>query len=344
MSDSEDRTQAASPRRRQLAREQGKVAHSPELTAAAGWLVAVAMLAGGEASLLGSLADVVRSPLVGPAASLEDPRDLGRLVLGAATAVALPVGLLLSGFALGATAAHLIQTRGMFAPSLLAPDVMRLWRVGQGGGLGAKLERCAWSIVKAAVLAAVAFWGLRSRWGDLQGLAFQDFPAAAHGAFAILLAPAWALAAAMIVVGLADYGLRLARFEAMLRMSAEEQREDQKTLDGDPKVRSSRRRLAHAMRDGTPELLEGATLALLGDAGLVVVLSGGPPPRRVFVRVSGRGRSGATIRRAVQRAKLPTLEAAQLALRIASAPAPSPRAAIADPLLIAQLRGAWPKG
>ena len=36
---SEDRTQPPSKRRRQLAREQGQVAHSPELTAAAGWLV-----------------------------------------------------------------------------------------------------------------------------------------------------------------------------------------------------------------------------------------------------------------------------------------------------------------
>ena len=35
---SEDRTQPPSKRRRQLAREQGQAAHSPELTAAAGWL------------------------------------------------------------------------------------------------------------------------------------------------------------------------------------------------------------------------------------------------------------------------------------------------------------------
>lgn len=341
---SEDRTQAASPRRRQLAREQGKVAHSPELSAAVGWLVAVALLAACESSLIGSLVDAARAPLVDPGASLEDTGDLGRLAWGAATTVAPPVALMIAGFALGATAAHLIQTRGMFAPALVAPDLARLWRVGQGGGLGAKLERCAWSIVKAVVLAFVAVWGLRSCWGELQGLAFQDFPTAAPAALAILRAPAWALAGAMVVVGLVDYGLRLARFEAMLRMSPEEQREDQKSLDGDPKVRAARRRMAQALRDGTPELLAGATLALIGDAGLVVVLCGGPPPRKVFVRISARGKSAATIRRAIRQAKLPELEAPQLALRIASAPAPSPRAAIADPLLIAQLRGAWPRG
>ena len=41
---SEDRTQPASKRRRQLARQHGQVAHSPELTAAAGWLAAVGLL------------------------------------------------------------------------------------------------------------------------------------------------------------------------------------------------------------------------------------------------------------------------------------------------------------
>ena len=41
---SEDRTQPPSKRRRQLARQQGQVAHSPELTAAGGWLAAVVLL------------------------------------------------------------------------------------------------------------------------------------------------------------------------------------------------------------------------------------------------------------------------------------------------------------
>ncbi len=340
---SEDRTQAASPRRRQLAREQGKAAHSPELSAAAGWIVAVALLTACESSLFGALVDVARTPLLDPGASLDGPGDLSRLAWAAAATLAVPIGLLLGGFAAGATAAHLVQTRGMFAPALLAPEVGRFWRLGEGGGLGAKLERCVWSIVKAAVLTVVAVWSLRARWGELRALSFLDFPTAARGAFAILLAPAWALAATMVVVGLVDYGLRRARFEAMMRMTPEEHREDQKSLDGDPKVRASRRRLAQALRDGTPELLAGASLVLLGDAGLVVVLSGGPPPRKTFVRLSERGRAGAAIRLAARRAGLSMLESPGLALRIAAAPSSSPRGAIADPLLISQLRAAWPR-
>ncbi|AMV40331.1 EscU/YscU/HrcU family type III secretion system export apparatus switch protein [Planctomyces sp. SH-PL62] len=271
---SEDRTQPASPMRRQLAREQGQAAHSPELTAAAGWLVAVALLAGMETRLTGALVDLVRSPLIGPVARLSDPFDLARIVRDAMLGVALPVGVVVGGFALGAFAGHQFQVRGLWAPALITPDLSRLWRVGRDGGFVAKLERSVWSVVKAMILAVVAAWGVRSRWGALQGLSFLEFPEAARAAFAILTTPAWALAGAMLAVGLVDYGLRSARFEAMLRTTPEEHREDLRTIEGDPKVRASRRRLAQAFRDGTPELLDGSSLALLGDAGLVVVLAG----------------------------------------------------------------------
>ena len=40
----EERTQPPSKRRRQQARQHGQVAHSPELTAAAGWLAAVLLI------------------------------------------------------------------------------------------------------------------------------------------------------------------------------------------------------------------------------------------------------------------------------------------------------------
>jgi len=342
MSESEDRTQPASPRRRLLAREQGQAAHSPELSAAVGWLAAVGLLAAFEGRMTAVFVELVRRPLAGPAARLDGPEDLAWLVRDAAFGVAFPVGAALAGFALGAFAAHQAQVRGLWAPALIAPDVSRLWKVGRSGGLGMKVERSVWSVAKAVILATVAAWFVRSRWEALQSLSFLEFPEAARGAFALLLGPAWALAAAMLGVGLVDYGLRYARFEAMLRSTPDEQREDQRTIEGDPKVRAARRRLAQAWRDGTPELLEGSSLALLGDAGLIVVLSGGPPPRKVFVRVVARGRAAASIRQASARSGLPMREAAALAFQIASKPeSSSPRAAIADPLLIAQLRDVW---
>ena len=67
---SEERTQPASKRRRQLAREQGQVAHSPELTAAVGWLVAIVVF--------GMVGENLTRGLTEPSARIADPiRDIG---------------------------------------------------------------------------------------------------------------------------------------------------------------------------------------------------------------------------------------------------------------------------
>src|SRR5262245_31697480 len=106
---SEDRTQPPSKRRRQLAREQGQVAHSPELTAAAGWLTALAMLGFRGAGLAEGLVALSRSPLVGAPVVWVDAPGLVAHFRGQVMAVASPLGLILAGFAAGAVAAHQLQ-------------------------------------------------------------------------------------------------------------------------------------------------------------------------------------------------------------------------------------------
>ena len=62
---SDDRTQPPSKRRRQMARQHGQAAHSPELTAAAGWVVAaVAMLSWCGGDLAVALAGLVSDSLL----------------------------------------------------------------------------------------------------------------------------------------------------------------------------------------------------------------------------------------------------------------------------------------
>src|SRR5262249_28671200 len=102
---SEDRTQPPSNRRRQLAREQGQAAHSPELTAAAGWLAAVVAMACCCGGLAGELAGLMRSSLSNgdPAAMPADPAAVAERLRGVAWALAWPLGTILAAFAGGAT-------------------------------------------------------------------------------------------------------------------------------------------------------------------------------------------------------------------------------------------------
>src|SRR5215831_18580676 len=101
---SEDRTQPPSKRRRQLAREQGQAAYSPELTAAAGWLAAVIVLGCCGGGLAGALIGSMRGALsVGDLAAMPaDAAGLAARIRGLALALARPLGAILAAFATGA--------------------------------------------------------------------------------------------------------------------------------------------------------------------------------------------------------------------------------------------------
>ncbi|QEH35749.1 Flagellar biosynthetic protein FlhB [Aquisphaera giovannonii] len=341
MSD-EDRTQPASKRRLQLAREQGQVAHSPELTAAVGWLVALVLLGSWGGDLIRGLAMLTRAPLEAVPVAI----DAGRFVAdlrAAALAIAAPLAVLVLGFAAGAVAAHQAQVRGLWAPSLLAPDASRLWSVGRGGGLGAGLERIAWAAIKAVLLVVVSAWAIRAEWAELQRLGLLAPAELASASGRVVVWPLGVLGAVMVAVGLADLGLRLARFEAMLRTTPDEHREDQKAMEGDLSLRARRRRLARAWRGDAPELLAGATLVVTGAGGLTVVIGGGPPPRRVNVRSAAKGPTGFQLRHSNRTVWIPEIEAPALALRLGPYAANAPGAPETLPAdLLAALAAAWP--
>ena len=140
--ETEDRTQAPSNRRRQEARERGQAAYSPELSGAAGLLAASAALWVWGDGLAASLA-VGRPRAADGGGPRLGRRRRGRRAPPRRWRSAWPgrSAWSLGAFALAAFAAHLAQTRGLWAPALLAPDPSRLWAVGQGGGFADRAAR-----------------------------------------------------------------------------------------------------------------------------------------------------------------------------------------------------------
>jgi flagellar biosynthetic protein FlhB len=339
---SEDRTQPPSNRRRQQAREQGQAAHSPELTAAAGWLVAILLLGASGGGLFHCLVGLTREAL-GPSPMVwTDAPVLVDRLRAQVFRLALPLGTILAGFAAGALAAHQLQVRGLWAVPLIAPDPARLGAPGRGGGLAAGFERVAWSLAKAVILAATSFWAIRAEWIELQRLGTLDGPSLAEAMGRTLLWPATVLAAVLLVVGLADYGLRFLRFEALLRTTPEEQREDQRVMEGDTSLRARRRRLARAWRGDAPELLAGASLLICGARGLTLIMAGGPPPRRVVLRTAAQGNTGLQLRRSNQFVRVPQRDAPDLARRLAKlASYRSPAPQDVPPELMSELARVW---
>ncbi len=336
---SDDRTQPPSKRRRQMAREHGQAAHSPELTAAVGWLAAVMLLGFFGHDLTVALAAAVRGSLLHPGQLPDDALAVTSHVRRLALLLLWPMAAILGGFAVAAFGAHQVQVRGLWAASQIVPDPKRLWNFSKGPGLSTRFVQSSWSVVKGIVVVAGSAWVLSAGWHDFLGQSRLEGPKLAEAAGHIVLRTSWMLGGALLALGLVDYVLKYRRFEAMLRTSPEEQREDQRVMEGDPAARAQRQRVARAMRGDSPELLAGAAFLLNGAAGLTLVMAGGPPPRRVFVRTVAKGGSGLRLRRRAEASGLAQIEEMGLAQRLAGRPAAG--SAIAAEL-VADLAAIWP--
>ena len=339
---SEDRTQEPSKRRLLEARERGQVARSPELTGAAGLLAASALLGIWGDDLALALIGLVRESWSGDLMISGDSMDVVDRLRRAVRGVSGPLMGILGGSAAAAVVAHQAQVGGLFVPGLMAPDPSRLWGLrldgeGSGSGLVERMGRGAWSVVKAAVVVGIAAWMIRADLGDLHRLPRLEPHELARVSGGMMRSMAFALALATLALGLVDFALQYRRFAAMMRLTPDEHREDLRAADGDPALRSRRRKQAQALRGDAPELFAGASLAVAGASGLILLLAGGPPPRRVTIRSSANGATGKRLRKSADAANVPLLESPPLALALARLRTP-----VVPPELMPALASEWP--
>jgi flagellar biosynthesis protein FlhB len=241
----EERTEPASPRRREEARERGQVARSADLSSAAILLAAVLALQLLGRPMIGGIFASASTVLEGLALVDGDPSSLLTQVGGAFTAVVLGflpfVGIVLAA----ALAANLLQVGFLFTAQPLTPDFDRLNPVSGLGRLFSVrgLLRLVAGLLKLAVVALVVFWTLwaeRVRLVELSGRGFEQIPGIAVDLMLVLSLRA---ALALFALALLDYGAQRWQYERDLRMSKQEVREELRRYEGDPRIRERRRAL-----------------------------------------------------------------------------------------------------
>lgn len=243
--ENEDRTEDPTERRRAEAREKGNVAKSGDLTAAALMLAAAAAVLTLAPTLGAQLAELTVAALTSVTLRIDQgwAFRLGREVMGQVATAVLPVLFLTGLVSLGS---NLVQTGFLFAPDAVQPTFSRISPFA-----GAKrilsvraLAKLGVSLGKLAVLTGITLvllgWALpefllliRS---DAGGIASLIHEATAELAFA--------LAGALLVLALLDFGFQKWKHEQELRMTKQEVRDEMKNMEGDPHIRH-RRREAH---------------------------------------------------------------------------------------------------
>jgi flagellar biosynthetic protein FlhB len=269
----DSKTEKATEHRRQKAREEGQVARSRELSAAAALLAGVSVLAAQAPNDLlhwrrffqAALDHAVREEI-----SMATPLFpwAAQLVLGwtwkplaTAGAVAALVALAQGGF--------------VFAPKLLAPDIARInpaKRLGQIFSMMTLVQLCK-ALIPSTAIIYIAVGIFEREWSSL-GLGVWASPRqiSAH-MFAIVFELFWKSSLMLLAWAAVDYIAMRQKFEGDLRMSKEEIREEMKQLDGNPQTRGRIRRLQRqARRQRMISAAKNATVVVTNPTHFAVAL------------------------------------------------------------------------
>lgn len=274
-----ERTEPASPRRLEQAREEGQVPRSTELSTFAVVLAGAAALSLAGGDLAAELRSLMRGAL---AIERESAFDSGVLVeelsarAGQALLAFLPFGMIVYAAALGAP---LLMSGWMFSSKVLVPDFARL---SPAKGLQRmfstqSLVELLKALAKAAVLGAAALWAAGQYKEDVLRLVSLPLPQGLAHTAGILSASFFALVGAMIFIVALDVPYQLWTYHHKLRMTRDEVRREAKESEGDPHTKARVRSLQR-------EVSRRRMMAQVPKADVVVT-----NPSRYAVALSYRG-------------------------------------------------------
>jgi flagellar biosynthetic protein FlhB len=300
--DAAERSEAATPRRIEKAREQGQVALSREAV-------------GFAALLLATLAAAIALQMAGPGmlvamrAVLErghalDMADAGGALGQVALWLVVPVA---GAAAFGAVAATLAQTRGMVSAAVLVPKIEKISPLAgfkRMFGMEALAEFMR-SLLKLALVGGALWVAL----GDPAAL-----QASLHAPAAVMLYEAALATARLVGAALAAFAaiavldLLWVRFRhlRMLRMSRQELREEAKESEGDPILRARRRQQREARsRQRMMAAVPQAAVVITNPTHFAVALAYGGGDAAPQVVAKGVDEVAARIRAAAEGAGVP---------------------------------------
>ncbi|GAB4453013.1 MAG: flagellar biosynthesis protein FlhB [Rhodocyclaceae bacterium] len=312
-----ERTQPASQRRIEQAREEGQVPQSREL---ATFLVLIAGAAGLWVMgrwLAERLAALVRHGLTLERKAAFDPSAMGGMLLdlaGGALAAASPLFVLLI---LAALAGPFSIGGLVFSAKALRADFTRIDPL-KGFGRMFSLDGLAElvkAIAKTLLVGAVALWVVWNQQDALVGVLGQSLAGGMASVSGEVARSAMLIVCAMALVAAADVPFQLWQYHRRLRMTKEELRREARELEGDPQVkariRSQQREMARRrMMQQVPKADVIVTNPTRFAVALKYEQAGMRAPRVV---AKGRGEVAARIREIGAAARVPMLEAPALA-------------------------------
>ncbi len=245
----QERTEQATPRRRQEAREKGQVARSRELSSVAVLLTGLLTLFFGSAYFYHQMAQVLRHYLGNVGTLRINPDNLSALGLVAVKQLfltLLPIFLLLTAMA---AFSNFLQVGALLT---LEPIKPKLSKISPLQGLkrifsAQSLMEFAKSIFKIAIVSWVAFDTVKRELDNLLPLLDQTPSQILSYTAKVSFTIFWKTCLVIAFMAVLDFLFQRWEHEKNLRMTKQEVKEEYKQTEGDPHVRSRIRSIQREM-------------------------------------------------------------------------------------------------
>jgi flagellar biosynthetic protein FlhB len=311
----EQRTERATPKRREKAREQGQLVRSRDLPSALTLLGVAALLRFGQAGWISSWRELFRNLL--SVSAQPEMASVSPLLSFTGTSIvrwaAPPLALAwtVSAFAL------FLQGGFVFAPAAFEPNwtrfnpVNNLSRIFSVSGLSPLLK----SLIPASFLLYIAATIISREWLQLVHSSQIGLGPALDWLASLLYEFAWKGGLVLLVWSGADYGLQKWNYERSLRMSRQEIRDEYKDTEGNPAIRGRiRRRRSELRRRLMMKQVTRATVIVTNPDHFAVALQYVPEKMAApVVLAKGRGILADKIKREARWHEIPIVENPPLA-------------------------------
>ncbi len=245
----QEKTEPATQRRLDDAREKGQVARSIEVNSVMIFIAALLYFVFWGKSMTDKLMEMMRhyfSFSTTFVLSADNMQAFMIDLLGQSLMILLPfLGMMM----LVGVAANLLQIGFMFTASPLAPKFEKL---NPFSGLKRIFSRRSFvelfkSIVKITIVTIVAWWAVRGSFESIMATAGQETLQIGIFTYNLIVSLLFKMILAMLLIAILDYGFQRWDFEDNLKMSKQEIKEEYKQFEGDPIIKSRIRSLQREM-------------------------------------------------------------------------------------------------
>jgi flagellar biosynthetic protein FlhB len=309
-----ERTEKATPKKRQKARREGQIGNTPEVGSWLSLLAATFVVP----HVFRSVMSTASATIVQVGATIEQP-DPGRAMSVAASAfrhafgAVLPLALMTGAIAVASVAA---QGGIRFAPKLFKPKFSRL---NPAHGLKRMFgAQGVWALVKAllksAVLGVVVYLSVRRLVPTVLGSGTLPLSRLVSIATSSTLALLRYAAVTGLVMAFADYAVVHRRNNKQLKMTKQEVKDEHKSAEGDPQVRGMRRSRQMAMRRNRMMAdIPKADVVVVNPTHVAVALRYDPSRGAPRVVAKGADHTAARIRAVAEQHRVPMVSDVPLA-------------------------------